>query len=131
MTLDLFEFYCMSKPGVAETYPHGNESVWYKVMGKSFAWTFVKPFKFNGKLTNPFHFINLKCDEHRAIDLRNNHESIAPGWHQNKKYWNTIFMNKQVPEKVILELIDHSYDQVVSGLSKKAQKELEQLDHEK
>lgn len=71
------------------------------------------------------HQANLKCDPERALNLRETYDgSIIPGYHMNKANWNTIYL-EQVPEKLIRELIDHSYDLIVASLSKKARQALE------
>ncbi len=63
--------------------------------------------------------INLKCDPERALELRESYEEITPGYHMHKKYWNTVTLQGSLKDKFILELVDHSYDLVVQGLSKK------------
>ena len=131
MTLRGFKSYCLSRKGAEETYPHGDMSVWYKVMGKSFAWTFVREFKFNDQLAGPFTFINLKCEADRAIELRASYPSIIPGWHQNKKYWNSVFIDGSLEDSLIQEMIDHSYDLIVAGLTKKERLALEELEYAK
>lgn len=95
---------CLSKHGVEETLPFGPEVLVYKVGGKIFA------------LTAPDVFppsVNLKCDPDRSIELRDRYEAITPGYHMNKRHWNTIVLDGGVPSELIRELIDHSYDLVV------------------
>ena len=127
MTLEEFKNYCLSKKGVEATYPFKGEAVWMKVMGKMFALTFVQEFKMDGKLMPPFSFINLKCEPEYALGLREKHEAIRPGWHQNKDNWNSVWMDGSLTDELIKQLIDHSYDEVCKGLSKKALAELEHL----
>ncbi|MCU0750701.1 MAG: MmcQ/YjbR family DNA-binding protein [Akkermansiaceae bacterium] len=99
----------LSKPGAEETTPFGPDVLVYKVGGKMFA------------LTAPDDFpasINLKCDPERSIELRETWKAITPGYHMNKKHWNTLLLDGSVPTKLIRELIDHSYDLVVKSLPK-------------
>lgn len=63
--------------------------------------------------------INLKCDPERAIELRERYTSVIPGYHMNKKYWNTVILDGKVPNKEVLAMIDHSYDEVLKGAPKK------------
>ena len=93
----------LSKPGAGESMPFGPDVLVYKVGGKMFA------------LAIPDDFpprINLKCDPERAIDLRDRFPSILPGYHMNKKHWNTILLDGSVPATLIREMIDHSYSLV-------------------
>lgn len=127
MTFPEFQSYCLAKKGTEETYPHGDVSAWYKVMGKMFALTMTQPFKYNGEMAEAFAFVNLKCDPEKAIDLREQYAGILPGWHQSKKHWNSVMMDGSVPDELICELIDHSYDLVCKSLTKKAREELASL----
>jgi len=65
------------------------------------------------------HSINLKCDPELAAELREKYKEVTPGYHMNKKYWNTIALGGTLPDKIILSWIDHSYELVVEGLPKK------------
>ena len=99
----------LSKPGAEETTPFGPEVLVYKVGGKMFA------------LTEPDEFpasINLKCDPDRAVMLRDEYESITPGYHMNKRHWNTVILDGSVPDSLLSALIDHSYQLVVGSLPK-------------
>jgi predicted DNA-binding protein (MmcQ/YjbR family) len=119
MHIEFFRQYCIQRPGVEETLPFGPDTLVYKVMGKAFALTGLDDEAFK---------VNLKCDPERAIELRDTYAGlILPGWHMNKKHWNTVYFEEGLPEKLLLELIDHSYQLVVSGLPKKLLQELEQL----
>jgi predicted DNA-binding protein (MmcQ/YjbR family) len=99
----------LSKPGAEETTPFGPDVLVYKVGGKMFALT--QPDEFPAK-------VNLKCDPERAVTLREEHESIAPGYHMNKRHWNTVTLDKSLSSKLVRNLIDHSYELVVASLSK-------------
>ena len=117
MTFEEFKNYCLSKKGVEETYPFKGEAVWMKVMGKMFALAFVQEFKMDGQMMPAFSFINLKCDPDYAQELRAEYSSIQPGYHMNKRHWNTLrLFHNDLSPTFIQELIDHSYNLVVKGL---------------
>ena len=117
MHIEAFRTYCLNKKGVEETLPFGEDTLVFKVMGKMFSLTsFSEPNK-----------CNLKCNPDYAFDLRAQYPSISPGYHMNKQHWNTIVYNQDVPDKLIIELIDHSYQLVVDGLTKKLKQELANL----
>ncbi len=113
MNIDDFREYCLSKLGATESFPFDNKTLVFKV-GKMFALTDVEGFQ----------SINLKCDPERALELRETFQGVIPGYHMNKTHWNTVSVNEDVPEKLILELIDHSYDLVFKSLTKKQRDEL-------
>jgi len=113
MNLEYFRDYCLLKKGVTEEFPFGEDVLVFKVLGKMFAASNIEEERFR---------VNLKCDPERSILLREEHEDIIPGWHMNKKHWNTLFMESDLSGALIKELIDHSYELVVKGL-KKADKE--------
>jgi len=106
--------YALSKPGTEATFPFDDKTLVVKVMGKMYLLVDIE---------DP-STINLKCDPDRAIELRVAHEDVQPGYHMSKKHWNTVRVNGELPWDFITELIDHSYELVVSGLPKKAQLEL-------
>lgn len=108
----------MSKAGVEETAPFGPDTLVYKVMGKMFAATGLEEVDFR---------VNLKCDPQRAVELREMYPQIIPGWHMNKKHWNTVYFEQGLDDRMLYELIDHSYDLVVAGLSRTARAELAQM----
>ena len=119
MNIEEFRDYCLSKKGVEETFPFGEETLVFKVMGKMFALT--------GLETHPAA-ANLKCDPERAIELREEYDGlIRPGYHMSKIHWNTVELERNIPHEFLLELIDHSYDLVVKSLTKKLQAELASL----
>lgn len=102
MDIERFRSYCLAKPGASEDLPFGPDTLVFRVKGKIFALCDV----------NEFDGINLKCDPEKAVDLRERHEGITPGYHMNKKHWNTVATDGRVPDKLILELADHSYELV-------------------
>ena len=115
--MDLLSFreYCLLKPAVSETLPFGPDTLVLKVAGKMFALTGLDEADFR---------LNLKCDPQRAMELRDRHPEIVPGWHMSKKHWNTVYVeNGTLPDSLVRELIYHSYDLVVAGLTKKARAE--------
>jgi len=118
MNVEDFHAYCMSKKGVEETFPFDKETLVFKVMGKMFALT---------GLEHPEFRVNLKCDPDRAIELREQYPAIQPGWHMSKKHWNTVYFEEDLEDAFLRELIDHSYDLVVKGFSKKLLEEFNQL----
>ncbi len=117
MNIEEFREYCISKKGVTESLPFDDTTLVFKVMNKMFAL---------GNLEGPLS-VNLKCDPEKAIELREEYEGINPGYHMSKVHWNTIEMDGSVPIKLVTELIDHSYDLVVAGLTKKLKEELANL----
>ncbi|HDZ06812.1 hypothetical protein LCGC14_0243440 [marine sediment metagenome] len=117
MNVEEYRDYCILKKGVSESFPFDETTLVFKVMGKMFALC---------GLDNVPLRVNLKCDPDRAIELREQHEGIIEGWHMSKKHWNTVYLD-QIPKELTLELIDHSYDLVVSKFTKKLKAELEAL----
>lgn len=113
-----FRNYCLRKKGVTEEFPFDEVTLVFKVMGKMFALTSLKDLSLS---------VNLKCNPEKAIDLREQFEDIQPGYHMNKKHWNTVDVSPSIPPKLVIELIDHSYNLVVSGLTKKLKAELADL----
>lgn len=118
MNIEFYRGYCLKKPGVTESFPFDNNTLVFKVMNKMFALCDV----------DLFTSVNLKCDPERAVQLREQYEAIIPGYHMNKAHWNTIAIDGTVPDKLILELIDHSYQLIVESLPKKLKEELAQLE---
>lgn len=116
MNIEEFRDYCLSKKGVAESFPFDEVTLVFKVMDKMFALI--------GLDNNPAK-ANLKCDPEKSIELREKYpDLILPGYHMNKKHWNTVEIEGNLPHELVIELIDHSYDLVVKGLTKKLQIEL-------
>lgn len=107
--------HCLSLPQVAETTPFGPDVLVYKVAEKMFA--LAIPDEFPAR-------INLKCDPDRALELRDRHENIIPGYHMNKKHWNTLILDGSLPAKLVRELIEHSYQLVAASLPARTRKDL-------
>jgi predicted DNA-binding protein (MmcQ/YjbR family) len=114
MNIEDYRNYCLQKPGVTEGFPFGEQTIVFKVMNKMFSLTGVENFV----------SINLKCNPELAIELREEFHSIKPGFHMNKKHWNTVENEGDVTDKKIFELTDLSYNLVVKGLTKKLKEEL-------
>lgn len=117
MNIESFREYCLAKKAVTEELPFGPDTLVFKVMGKMFALTGV----------NEFKSINLKCDPEKAIQLREKYEAVIPGYHMNKKYWNTVNMDGSITEPLLKQWIDDSYNLVVEGLTKKDKEFLNNL----
>ena len=110
MNIEYLRDYCLSKKAVTESFPFDKTTLVFKVANKMFA--------LSGLNNIPFK-VNLKCDPERALELREEYECIQPGYHMNKKLWNTVSPTEGLTKKLFLELIDHSYDLIVESLPKK------------
>ena len=100
---------CGTKPGSTEDYPFGDGAAVFKVAGRMFALVSLGP--------SPGS-VSLKCDPRLAEDLRVRYAAITPGYHLNKRHWNTVELDDSVPDEELLDLIDHSYNLVVASLTK-------------
>lgn len=114
MNIEEFREYCLSKPYVTEGFPFDETTLVFKVAGKMFALTDVEP---------PF-CINLKCEPGLAVELRENYACVVPGYHMNKNHWNTVEVDGSIPDRLIYDWTDHSYDLIVKSLPKSIQKKL-------
>ncbi len=119
LELEEIRLYCLQKPGVTEDFPFDENTLVFRVLGKIFLLT---------NLTNSPTRINLKCDPERALELREQHASVIPGYHMNKKHWNTITIDGSVDRSLIFEWIDHSYELVAKGLTKAQRDQLKSND---
>jgi len=115
MDIEFFRSYCLSKRGASEDTPFDENTLCFRVGGKIFAITDI----------DTFESVNLKCDPERAAELRELHNGITPGYHMNKKHWNTVIFNIDVSDRLVLELVDHSYDLIFNSLPKKIQQEIQ------
>ena len=95
--------YCLQKKGVTEDFPFDEETLVFKVMGKLFLLTNINDVEIS---------VNLKCNPELAIELREQYESVQPGYHMNKKHWNTIIINGDLSLAQLQQFIDQSYDLV-------------------
>jgi predicted DNA-binding protein (MmcQ/YjbR family) len=115
MNIEQIREYCLKKKGVTEEFPFDEETLVFKVMGKMFLLASLEKVPLQ---------INLKCDPEKAIELREEYESVLPGWHMSKKHWNTVIIDGSIPQKDMFEWVDHSYVLVVNGLKKSDIKKL-------
>ena len=116
MHVEQLRDFCIAKKGVTEHFPFDEVTLVFKVMNKMFALSGLD------KWEKGEESINLKCDPEKAIVLREEFEGINPGWHMNKRLWNTVTINNADVSDDLLKLINHSYDLVVKGLTKKHKK---------
>lgn len=116
MNIEDLREYCLQKPAAEETMPFGEDTLVFKVSGKIFLLISLKE-------ANRF---NVKCDPDLAIELRESYSEVQPGFHMNKTHWNTVFMDGNLSEKQLLEMIDHSYQLIVKSLPKKIQQTLQE-----
>lgn len=100
MDIETLREYCLSKPQVEETQPFGPDNLVYKVKGKIFLLAAMDE--------QPLRF-NVKCDPEMALELRERYPCVLPGYHMNKKHWNTIVVDGSVSTQLLKEWIDHSY----------------------
>jgi|SRR4051812_34461546 predicted DNA-binding protein (MmcQ/YjbR family) len=109
MDIEQLRDYCLAKPGAEETFPFGPDTLVFKINGKIFLLTSLN--------SQPLQF-NVKCDPEKAIDLREQYRSVLPGYHMNKKYWNTVVIDGSIPSDLLQQFIDDSYS-LVSKTAKK------------
>ena len=114
MNIEEYREYCLSFTGVTEEFPFDEEVLVFKVRGKIFSLTNV----------DSFISINLKCEPELALDLREQYDAVLPGYHMNKKHWNTVLMDDSLNGHKIRAMIRHSYNLVVRKLPKNIQKDL-------
>jgi len=118
MDLAQFREYCLSKPRATEGTPFGPDVLVFKVRGKMFALAALEEVPTT---------VNLKCDPDLALELRDRYEQIQPGYHMNKKHWNTVEIESGIPDAEVREMIDHSYELVTQSLSKAERKKIKEL----
>jgi len=109
MTLENFKKYCLSKTGALEEFPFDFTTMVFKVGNKIFALTDINE--------DPLR-LSLKCEPMYAVSLRQDYKAIIPGYHLNKQHWNTLIMDGTITDKLIKQLIDHSYELVLKSLTK-------------
>lgn len=114
MNFDELREYCLSKKNTTEDYPFDENTPCFRVAGKIYA---ITSFKF------PLS-VNLKCDPELAADLRERYGDVLPGYHMNKKHWNTVNFNGRISNKELQNMVDHSYELVVKSLNKKLREQL-------
>ena len=107
--------WCLQQAGALEDFPFGPEHSVFRVAGKMFALSALD--------RTPLE-VSVKCEPELAVELRHTYPAIRPGYHLNKRHWNTVDVDGSLPDRLVLDMIEDSYDLVVAGLSKKAQAEL-------
>ena len=112
MNIEELRIYCLSIKGAEECFPFDEDTLVFKVMNKMFAYTSLTP-------TDEGFRVNLKCDPEKAIELREKYSSVIPGYHSNKKYWNTIYLDGDMHDDEINFWINHSVEEVIKKLPKK------------
>src|SRR5689334_20241812 len=115
MNLELFREHCLSKPGATEDMPFGEDVLVFRVGGKMFALA---------SLDEVPATANLKCDPDLALELRDRYEQVRPGYHMNKKHWNTVEIDSGIPDDELRKMIDHSYELVMRTLPKVKREQL-------
>lgn len=119
MNLEEVREYCLSVKGASECFPFDETVLVFKVMDKMFAYMSIEA-------SDDGFRINLKCEPEKAIQLRERFNGIVPGYHANKKYWNTVYLDSDVPDHELEALIDHSVEEVIKKLPRKKQEEYAQ-----
>lgn len=116
MNIEELRDYCLQKPGVTEGLPFGEDTLVFKVGEKIFLLISI----------SAGDRFNVKCDPELAVALREKHPEVLPGYHMNKKMWNTVRMDGSLTARQLMEMIDHSYEQVLAGLPKKIREQIRQ-----
>ncbi len=115
MDADALRALCLGFPGAEETYPFSPENSVFKVSGKIFA---------IARLDQAPPRISLKCEPELAVHLRADHAAITPGYHLNKRHWNTVVVDGTVPGQMLRDMVEDSYDLVVSALPARVRQDL-------
>ena len=108
MNIETLREYCLTKNNVTESFPFDEVTLVFKVDGKMFVLVNLE-----GELS-----LNLKCDPELALELRERYQAVTPGYHMNKKYWNTVSLDGTIPDNLVFSWIDHSYEQVLKKTKK-------------
>ena len=117
MNIESYRSYCLAHKGVTEEFPFGDGVLVYKVMGKMFALAGIEHFE----------SVNLKVDPEKGVELRERYTAVQPGYHMNKKHWITVTIDGSIPDRLLRQWIDHSYDLVASRLTKIEKRALESM----
>ncbi len=118
MNIEEVRDYCLKKKGTSESFPFDEYTLVFKVVGKMYALASLKK-REDGK-----HWINLKCEPERAIELRERYKEVTAGYHMSKKHWNTVTLDGTLGKEQICKWIDHSYELVAAKLTRKQKEEL-------
>lgn len=114
MNIEELREYCLSIKGAEESFPFDETVLVFKVMNKMFAYTGLDALGAES-------WVNLKCDPEKAVDLRERYPNVVPGYHANKKYWNTVYINRDISDEDIRSWINHSVEEVIKNLPKRQQ----------
>lgn len=114
MNIEEIRDYCLAKPGVTEDMPFGEDTLVFRVGEKLFLLA---------SLSQGDRF-NVKCDPERAIELREQYTEVQPGYHMNKKHWNTVYTNGNLSHRQICDMIDRSYDLILKSLPKSIRRQI-------
>ncbi|MEL6152598.1 MAG: MmcQ/YjbR family DNA-binding protein [Bacteroidota bacterium] len=117
MNIESFRKYCLQKVGATEDFPFDNQTLVFKVLGKMFALTDL----------TLFESVNLKCAPEKALQLRAAHLGVTPGYHMNKKHWNTVKIDGSIPDALLYQWIDDSYQLVINKLPRAMRDQLKEL----
>ena len=109
MKLEDVEAHCRSQPGASEDYPFNADTLVFRIAGKIFALV---------SHSDERERVTLKCEPELALHLRSQFEGVIPGYHTNKRHWNTVYLDAGIADDEIQDMIDHAYQRVVAGLSK-------------
>jgi predicted DNA-binding protein (MmcQ/YjbR family) len=115
MNIEDYRDFCLGLPGTTEETPFGPDTLVFKVRGKVFALTNLQTFE----------SFNVKCDPEQAVELRERYDYVLPGFHMNKKHWNTVLVGMGATEAQLREWLTHSYELVVAGLPKAVRAEMQ------
>ena len=116
MNIEEFREHCLNIKGASESFPFDDTTLVFKVMDKMFAYIGLEP-------KDGEFFVNMKCDPEKSADLRARYEGVRPGFHTNKLLWNSVYIDSDVPDNLIVELINHSVEEVIAKLPKYKQEE--------
>lgn len=119
MNIEEIRTYCLEKKGVSESFPFDESVLAFKVLDKMFALVNIDK--------RPWA-LNLKCDPEKAIEYREHYEEIQPGYHMSKKHWNTVNFEGRLENTLLKHLINHSYELVVSKMTKKQKEQLKSVE---
>jgi predicted DNA-binding protein (MmcQ/YjbR family) len=117
MNIEEFRNFCLSFKGATENLPFDENTLVFKVMNKMFALVNI----------DEFDYTNLKCEPEKCVELRNEYDSITPGFHMNKKHWISVKTDGSIPDDLLKNLITNSYNLIVAKLTKKQKNELNNL----
>lgn len=118
MDVEALRAYCLAKSGATESFPFDEETLVFKVANKIFALL---------SLNDVPTRVNLKCAPERAIELRETYDAVQPGYHMNKRHWNTVILDGTIPANEVREMIDDSYNLIVKSLRKADRERMQKL----